>query len=159
MGSKSFLRQKIEKAKKQAKKFYNELAPKVKTFFDNVLVSLKTTWQNFCQALKKFIYNSKGGINLFKESVPKFFKKLFKNISAFYAKFLKEKIKFIKDMSIIIFIYGGLVNYLFTYFLGFDLNLKSVIAFGLCVYFIKYEIVNLIIAIRGPKSPPFMLMK
>jgi uncharacterized membrane protein YesL len=70
----------------------------------------------------------------------------------------KNPAKFIKNFLIIIVIYGFLINYVFTYFLHFDLNVRSIIAFGLVAYFIKYELVSIILSIRGAsKLPPIIL--
>lgn len=77
-----------------------------------------------------------------------------KSWKATIKKHLDTGVKFAKDYSIIIFLYGFLVNYIFWFFLNARLNIFSIVAYGLSVYFVKYEIVSIIVKIRGPRSAP-----
>jgi hypothetical protein len=91
-----------------------------------------------------------------KDGLLRFFKKLtpgFAKIGVWSLPLLK----FIKNFLLIVIIYGFLVNYVFTYFWKFELTPASIAAFGLFAYFVKYEVVSVIISIRGPKAPPIVM--
>ena len=62
----------------------------------------------------------------------------------------------IKDMLLVVILYGLLINFLTSYFFGWDFSYVSIGAWGLVSYIIKYELPEIIISIRGPKGPPMI---
>lgn len=90
------------------------------------------------------------------EKTKLFFKKLTPDFEKLGV-WLWPLLKFIKNFILIVIIYGFLVNYIFTYFWKFELTPASIVAFGIMSYFIKYEVVAIIISIRGPKAPPIVM--
>lgn len=91
-----------------------------------------------------------------KDKTKVFFKKLTPGFSKFGV-WLAPMLKFLKNFILIVIIYGFLVNYVFAYFWKFELTPASIAAFGIFSYFVKYEVVSVIISIRGPKAPPIVM--
>jgi hypothetical protein len=126
----------------------------IKTLFFKALDSL----DKFAQGIKRGV---KSIVPSIKVSVSKFNKRYATWKKTQWANSIKPSLsKFFKsgyDFCVIVIMYGLMINFMAIVFFQYPFNIKTIIAFGLAVYFIKYEITEMIIKIRGPKIPPIVM--
>lgn len=62
----------------------------------------------------------------------------------------------VKNMIIVVILYGLIINFLVSFFFDCSFTFVSVAAWGLVTYIVKYELPEIIISSRGPKGPPMI---